>query len=117
MNDQEKVLNLYIEEQQNKINELSQQIMMLTTRNRFLEEKLKEFDVFNDTIRELKKTKLQNERKIKSLSETSKGLNGKIKTKDEEIKTLKEKLYKYEYQSRQQKTVTTGFSHQKKIVK
>ena len=42
MNEQEKVLNLYIEEQQNKINELSQQIMMLTTRNKFLEEKMKQ---------------------------------------------------------------------------
>ena len=41
INEQEKVLELYIQEQQNKINELSQQIMMLTTRNRFLEEKLK----------------------------------------------------------------------------
>lgn len=41
MNEQEQVLELYIQEQQNKINELSQQIMMLTTRNRFLEEKLK----------------------------------------------------------------------------
>ena len=41
MNEQEQVLELYIKEQQNKINELSQQIMMLTTRNRFLEEKMK----------------------------------------------------------------------------
>lgn len=40
MNEQEKVLELYIKEQQNKINELSQQIMMLTTRNKFLEEKM-----------------------------------------------------------------------------
>jgi phage shock protein A len=42
MNEQEQVLELYIKEQQNKINELSQQIMMLTTRNKFLEEKMKE---------------------------------------------------------------------------
>ena len=42
MNEQEKVLELYIKEQQNKINELSQQIMMLTTRNKFLEEKMKQ---------------------------------------------------------------------------
>lgn len=42
MNEQEQVLELYIKEQQNKINELSQQIMMLTTRNRYLEEKMKE---------------------------------------------------------------------------
>lgn len=41
MNEQEKVLELYIQEQQNKINELSQQIMILTTRNKFLEEKMK----------------------------------------------------------------------------
>ena len=42
MNELEKVLELYIKEQQNKINELSQQIMMLTTRNKFLEEKMKQ---------------------------------------------------------------------------
>lgn len=41
MNEQEQVLELYIQEQQNKINELSQQIMILTTRNKFLEEKMK----------------------------------------------------------------------------
>ena len=40
MNEHEKVLELYIKEQQNKINELSQQIVMLTTRNKFLEEKI-----------------------------------------------------------------------------
>lgn len=40
MNEQEQVLEIYIKQQQEKINELSQQIMILSTRNKFLEEKM-----------------------------------------------------------------------------
>lgn len=40
MNESERVLNLYIKEQQEKINELTQQILMLSTRNKYLEEEL-----------------------------------------------------------------------------
>ena len=40
MNENERVLNLYIKEQQEKINELTQQILMLSTRNKYLEEEL-----------------------------------------------------------------------------
>ena len=40
MNENEQVLNLYIKEQQEKINELTQQVLMMSTRNKYLEEQL-----------------------------------------------------------------------------
>ena len=40
MNESEQVLNLYIKEQQEKINELTQQVLMMSTRNKYLEEQL-----------------------------------------------------------------------------
>jgi hypothetical protein len=42
MSEHEQVLELYLKEQQDKINELSQQIMILNTRNKLLEQQLKE---------------------------------------------------------------------------
>jgi len=42
MSNEEKVLELFLQEQKNKISELSQQIMILTTRNKMLEQELKE---------------------------------------------------------------------------
>lgn len=42
MSEHEEVLEIYLKEQQTKINELSQQIMVLSTRNSYLEKKLEE---------------------------------------------------------------------------
>jgi len=42
MNESEKVLDLFIKQQQEKINELSQQILLLTTKNKYLSQKLEE---------------------------------------------------------------------------
>ena len=42
MSDEEKVLELFLQEQKDKISELSQQVMILTTRNKLLEQELKE---------------------------------------------------------------------------
>jgi hypothetical protein len=42
MSDEERVLELFLQEQKDKISELSQQVMILTTRNKMLEEELKE---------------------------------------------------------------------------
>lgn len=40
MNENDKILEIYISQQQEKINELSQQLLMATTRNKYLEEQL-----------------------------------------------------------------------------
>ena len=40
MDESEKVLELYIKQQQDKINELAQQVLLLSTKNEYLEQKL-----------------------------------------------------------------------------
>lgn len=58
MNESEKVLELYISQQQEKINELSQQILMLTTRNKYLEQQLSETSKKLKVFEEINKKKL-----------------------------------------------------------
>lgn len=50
----EKILEMFLKEQQERINELTQQVMMLTTRNKYLDEqnamlqkKVERFEVIN----------------------------------------------------------------------
>jgi predicted DNA binding CopG/RHH family protein len=45
MNEEKEVLELYIEQQQKQINDLTQKITMLTTRNAYLEKELKQANV------------------------------------------------------------------------
>jgi len=40
VNENEKILEIYIQQQQEKINELTQQLLMVSTRNKYLEEQL-----------------------------------------------------------------------------
>jgi len=40
VNENEKILEIYIQQQQEKINELTQQLLMASTRNKYLEEQL-----------------------------------------------------------------------------
>ena len=42
MNESEVVLDLFIKQQQEKINELSQQLLLLSTKNKYLSQKLEE---------------------------------------------------------------------------
>ena len=52
MDESEKVLELYIKQQQDKINELAQQVLLLSTKNEYLQKLLeknnKELQVFKD---------------------------------------------------------------------
>lgn len=52
MDESEKVLELYIKQQQDKINELAQQVLLLSTKNQYLENLLeknnKELQIFRD---------------------------------------------------------------------
>lgn len=45
MREEKEVLELYIEQQQKQINDLTQKITMLTTRNAYLEKELKQANV------------------------------------------------------------------------
>ena len=75
MNESEQVLNLYIKEQQEKINELTQQVLMMSTRNKYLEEqlnkvneKLENYESINRKIRnEVKGFNLNLSKKQKTL--------------------------------------------------
>ena len=69
MDESEKVLELYIKQQQDKINELAQQVLLLSTKNQYLENLLeknnKELQIFRDinsknknTVTGFKHTKL-----------------------------------------------------------
>ena len=57
MNENERVLELYINEQQEKINDLSKQVLLLTTRNKYLTEKLENVESGLKTIENINKKK------------------------------------------------------------
>lgn len=74
MNENDKILEIYISQQQEKINELSQQLLMATTRNKYLEEqlgmsteRLKVYDNINrKKVNEVKGFNLNNNKKVKT---------------------------------------------------
>jgi multidrug resistance efflux pump len=45
MNESERVLDLYIKQQQDKINELAQQVLLLSTKNEYLKERLEQTEL------------------------------------------------------------------------
>tara|TARA_R110002126_G_scaffold264523_2_gene407660 strand:- start:710 stop:934 length:225 start_codon:yes stop_codon:yes gene_type:complete len=57
MKENERVLELYINEQQEKINDLSKQVLLLTTRNKYLIEKLENLESGLKTIENINKKK------------------------------------------------------------
>tara|TARA_R110000772_G_scaffold48036_2_gene109547 strand:- start:8549 stop:8773 length:225 start_codon:yes stop_codon:yes gene_type:complete len=74
VNENDKILEIYISQQQEKINELSQQLLMATTRNKYLEEqlgmsteRLKVYDNINrKKVNEVKGFNLNNNKKAKT---------------------------------------------------
>lgn len=108
MNENEQVLETFIKQQQEMINEFSQKNIMLNTKVKFLEEKLKDFDNHESNIRQLKKDKIQLERKIESLMNTNKVLGDRIRNGNSELKELKTAL---EQKKLINKTTISGFSH------
>jgi phage shock protein A len=70
MSEEKEVLELYIEQQQKQINDLTQKITMLTTRNAYLEKELKQANV------KVKEYNLINRKKRNSV----KGFNSSRKT-------------------------------------
>jgi phage shock protein A len=70
MSEEKEVLELYIEQQQKQINDLTQKITMLTTRNAYLEKELKQANV------KVKEYNLINRKKTNSV----KGFNSSRKT-------------------------------------
>jgi len=57
MNENERILELYINEQHEKINDLSRQVLLLTTKNKYLTEKLENVESGLKTIENINKKK------------------------------------------------------------
>lgn len=112
MNENELVLETFIKQQQEMINEYSQKNIMLTTKIQFLEKKLKDFEQHDNIIKELKKDKVRLERKVESLTNTNKVLGDRIRNGHNELKELKTAL---EQKKLINKTSISGFSHSSKI--
>lgn len=108
MNENEQVLETFIKQQQEMINDLSQQNIMLNTKIKFLEEKLKDFDTYDEIIKDLKREKIRLERKVESLTNNNKVLGDRIRNGNDELKELKQVL---EQKKLINKTSISGFSH------
>ena len=112
MNENEQVLETFIKQQQEMINELSQTNIMLNTKIKYLEEKLKDFDKYDNIIKNLKRDKVRLERKVESLTNNNKVLGDRIRNGNDELKELKLSL---EQKKLINKTSISGFSHTGKI--
>ena len=113
MNENEQVVEEFIKQQQEMINDLSQQNIMLNTKVKHLEKKLLEFDTFNKIIAELKREKVQLERKVSSLSSNNKVFGDRVKDRDEQIKNLNNVVK----EQQQQIDIFTGAERKKLINK
>ena len=112
MNENEQVLETFVKQQQEMINDLTQQNIMLNTKVKYMEEKLKYFDKYDNVIKELKRDKIRLERKVESLTNNNKTLNDRIRNGRNEMKELLEAL---EQKKLINKTSLSGFSHTGKI--
>jgi len=61
MNESKRVLDIYIKQQQDKINELSQQVLLLSTNNEYLKERLEQTEL------ELKRINNINKKEVNSV--------------------------------------------------
>lgn len=112
MNENEQVLETFIKQQQDMINNLSQQNIMLNTKINYLEEKLKDFDKYDKIIKDLRRDKNRLERKVESLTNNNKALGDRIRNGKDELKELQKVL---EQKKLINKTSISGFSHTGKI--
>lgn len=112
MNENEQVLETFVKQQQEMINDLTQQNIMLNTKVKYMEEKLKDFDKYDTIIKDLKRDKIRLERKIESLTNNNKTLNDRIRNGRSEMKELLQAL---EQKKLINKTSLSGFSHTGKI--
>jgi len=112
MNENEQVLETFIKQQQEMINNMSQQNIMLNTKINYLEEKLKDFDKYDAIIKDLKRDKVRLERKVESLTNNNKALGDRIRNGKDELKEFQKVL---EQKKLINKTSISGFSHTGKI--
>lgn len=90
MNENEQILETFIKQQQEMINDLSQKNVMLNTKVKYLEQKTQNLKEQESTITELKREKLRLERKVESLTNNNKVLCDRIKNSHRELQQLQE---------------------------
>lgn len=90
MNENEQILETFIKQQQEMINDLSQKNVMLNTKVKYLEQKTQNLKEQESTINELKREKLRLERKVESLTNNNKVLCDRIKNSHSELQQLQE---------------------------
>lgn len=90
MNENEQILETFIKQQQEMINDLSQKNVMLNTKVKYLEQKTQNLKEQESTINELKREKLKLERKVESLTNNNKVLCDRIKNNHRELQQLQE---------------------------
>jgi len=108
MDENELVVETFIKQQQEMINDLSQQNVMLNTKIKYLEAKLNGYDKQEQVMLDLRKSNLQLERKVSSLTNNNQVLNDRIKNGHAELKELTKAL---EQNKLINKTSIAGFSH------
>ena len=101
MNESERVLDLYIKQQQDKINELAQQVLLLSTKNEYLNEKLQQTEL------ELKRLIHINKKESNAIE------NFKYSP---EIQNRKEPAYKVNKDVKERKK-QHNFKHEKQIIR
>ena len=110
MNEEEQVLDLYIKAQQEKINELSQALLMQQTKNKLYESKMGKVNNYEYEIKQLQKTITDKDREIKSLKEQLNMNNIEIKRKDNEVDELIQKISKHEQYEKKEIKAVKGFN-------
>jgi hypothetical protein len=69
MNESERVLDLYIKQQQDKINELAQQVLLLSTKNEYLKERLEQTELELKQINNINKKEANSVKNFKYVPE------------------------------------------------
>ena len=110
MNEEEQVLDLYIKAQQEKINELSQALLMQQTKNKLFESKMGKVNNYEYEIKQLQKTVSDRDKEIKALNEKVNVTNAELKRRDNEIDDLIKKLSKHEQYQKKQIKAVSGFN-------
>ena len=101
MNESERVLDLYIKQQQDKINELAQQVLLLSTKNEYLKERLEQTELELKRINNINKKEANSVENFKYVPE---------------VQNRKEQTYKVEKNVKERKK-QHNFKHERQTIR
>ena len=103
MNESERVLDLYIKQQQERMNELSQQVLLLSTKNEYLNEKLQQTELELKQLKDINRKETNAVEKFKYTPEVQNRKERTYEARKEvktEVKTRKKQHnFKHEQQT------------------